>query len=264
MFDLYQIIIAIVIGSIAGIIEFLPISSTGHIFIIAHFLHVENNNIKMLEIFIQIGSTLSILYFFRKKISQIIRCNFVENQINILHIFCSLLPTIFFGAIFYTKIKKLFNLENIIFSLISGGLFLIFSEIFKPKKYNIDHIDDISILQSTIIGIFQIFALYPGFSRSGVTIGTAIILGIKKSVAIEFSFIISVPLLISASFFDLLHHITMMQILDLPIFFLGFLMSFLVSLILIKSLLTLLNSISLIFFGVYRFIISGLIYLFIN
>ncbi|QCI23632.1 undecaprenyl-diphosphate phosphatase [Buchnera aphidicola (Macrosiphoniella sanborni)] len=264
MIDLYQIITSIIIGIIEGITEFLPISSTGHMIIASYYLNlnIENNNIKILEILTQLGSSLSILYFFRKKILKIIKSNILKKKINNIHILCAIAPTIFLGLMFYKKIKKLFNIQNVIIGLISGGLLLFFSEIFKPKKYKIYNIYNISILQSTIIGIFQILSLYPGFSRSGVTIATAILLGIKKSVAIEFSFIISVPLLIGVSFFDLSKHLTNIKILDIPIFFIGFTISFLVSLIFVRILLKILNNTSLIFFGIYRFTISGLIYFF--
>ncbi|QCI17480.1 undecaprenyl-diphosphate phosphatase [Buchnera aphidicola (Acyrthosiphon lactucae)] len=263
MLDLYQVITSIIIGIIEGITEFLPISSTGHIIIASHWLKIENNNTKILEMFIEFGSALSILYFFHKKILNLIKFNInIKNKkTKNVHILISILPTIFFGLIFYKKIKLLFNIYNVMYALILGGFFLLISEIFKPKKYKINSINDITLFQSTIIGFFQILCLYPGFSRSGATIATAILLGIKRSVAIEFSFIISIPLIMGASFFDIINNISNIRISDLPIFFMGFIISFIVSLLCIKKLLEIINKTSLIFFGIYRFIMAGLIYL---
>ncbi|ADP67039.1 undecaprenyl-diphosphate phosphatase [Buchnera aphidicola] len=265
MLDLHQIIVSIIIGVIEGITEFLPISSTGHMIIASHWLKIDNENTKILEIFIEFGSALSILYFFHKKILRILKFNINVKKTNTknLHILLAILPTIFFGLLFYKKIKLLFNTYNVMYALILGGIFLLISEIFKPKKYKTCSINDISLLQSAIIGFFQIFCLYPGFSRSGATIGTAILLGIKRSVAIEFSFIISIPLIMGASFYDFINNMHNFKILDLPIFFIGFMISFIVSILCIKKLLKIINRTSLIFFGIYRFIISGLIY-FIN
>jgi len=264
MIDVYKIITSIIIGTIEGITEFLPISSTGHMIIAAHLLKIENyNNTKILEIFIQFGSALSILYFFRKKILKIITFNMHNKKTKNIHILVSVLPTIFFGLIFYKKIKLLFNTQNIIYSLILGGIFLIISEIFKPKKYKINSINNINLFQSIIIGLFQAFCLYPGFSRSGATIATGILLGIKRSVAIEFSFIISIPLLMGASLYEFINNINNIKMSDFPIFFIGLIVSFIISLSCIKKLLNIVNKTSLIFFGIYRFIIAGLIY-FIN
>ncbi|MCU4137145.1 undecaprenyl-diphosphate phosphatase [Buchnera aphidicola (Sitobion miscanthi)] len=267
MLDLYQVVTSVIIGIIEGITEFLPISSTAHMIIASHWLGIENNNTKILETFIEFGSVLSILYFFHKKILTIINFNLNNKNKKIktknIHIIIAIFPTIFFGLIFYKQIKLLFNIQNVMYSSILGGIFLIIAEIFKPKKYSTYNINDISLFQSTIIGLFQIFCLYPGFSRAGITIATGILLGIKRSVAIEFSFIISIPLIMGASFLDFINNISNVKISEIPIFFIGFIISFIVSLSCIKKLLQVINKISLIFFGIYRFITAILIY-FIN
>lgn len=177
--------------------------------------------------------------------------------------FFSIAPTIILGYIFYKRIKILFNINSVMYALILGSLFFIISEIFKPKKYKISNLNKINLSQSIIIGLFQIFCLCPGFSRSGMTIGTGILLGIKRSVAIEFSFIISIPLLIGASLYDLINNFHNIKILDLPVFFIGFIISFTISIICIKKLLKFIDKTSLIFFGIYRLIMALLIY-FIN
>lgn len=263
MFDTYKIITSIIIGTIEGITEFFPISSTGHMIIACHWLKIENSNATILEIFIQFGSMLAILCFFYKKIITILKFKKNKKKTRNMHIFFTILPTIFLGFIFYKPIKLLFNSNNVMYASILGGLFLILSEIFKPKKYTISNIHDINVFQSLIIGLFQTFCLYPGFSRSGATIAAGILLGLKRSVAIEFSFIISIPLLLGASVLDLIHNIKNISILDFPILCIGLMISFIISHFCIKKLLKIINNTSLIFFGLYRFIIAGLIY-FIN
>ncbi len=262
MFYLYEIITSITLGIIEGITEFLPISSTGHIIIACHWLGVKSNHANTLQIFIQFGSSLAILYFFHKKIFKMLsfQLNFQEKKTKILHIIFSILPTIFLGLLFYKKIKLLFNANNVMYALILGGFFLIISEIFKPKHHKTYNIEDINLIQSMLIGFCQVFCLYPGFSRSGATIATGILLGLKRSVAIEFSFIISIPLLIGASLLDLINNIDYIEIINLPIFFIGLIISFIISLSCIKKLLAVINKTSLIFFGAYRFLIAGLIY----
>lgn len=263
MIDLYTLITSIIFGIVEGITEFLPISSTSHMIIASNLFRVDNNNTKILEMFIQFGSSLAILCFFRKKLFQIIgfNGNYSDKKKNI-HILIAIVPTIFVGLLYYKEIKLFFNTNDIIYSLILGGFFLFISEIFKPKISNTNNINDISLFQSMIIGFFQVLSLYPGVSRSGMTIGTAMLLGIKRSVGIEFSFIISIPLLIGASLFDLINNINNIKTLNMLMFFIGFIVSFIVSLLCIKYLLKIINQTSLIFFGIYRFIIAGLIYFF--
>ncbi|QCI18629.1 undecaprenyl-diphosphate phosphatase [Buchnera aphidicola] len=262
MFYIYKIIISIVIGIIEGITEFFPISSTGHIVVISHWLGISNKNIDILKIFVQFGSSIAIFIFFFKEIINLINFKKKKRNKNI-HILISLIPTVSLGFIFYDSIKLLFNPKNIMYALIFGGIFLIISEIFKPKKSTINSINDINILQSLIIGCFESLCLYPGFSRSGATIGTAILLGIKRSVAIDFSFIISIPLTIGASFLDLLKNINQINIHHIPYYLSGFFISLIISLFSIKKLIQILNKIPLNIFGLYRFILAGLIY-FIN
>ncbi|CAL4318504.1 Undecaprenyl-diphosphatase [Buchnera aphidicola (Protaphis terricola)] len=263
MFYIYQILNSIIIGLIEGISEFLPISSTGHIIIISHWIGISNKETEILKIFVQFGSSVAILIFFSKKIINLILSKNKKNQTKKIHILISIIPTVSLGLIFYHDIKLLFTPKNITISLILGGIFLIFCELFKPKKSKTNSIYNISLFQSFIIGCFESMCLYPGFSRSGSTVGSSMLLGIKKSVAINFSFIISIPLTMGASFLDLLKNINNINIFFIPYYFISFFISLIISLFSIKKLILLFNKISLNFFGLYRFIVAGLIY-FIN
>ncbi|AYN24443.1 undecaprenyl-diphosphate phosphatase [Buchnera aphidicola] len=263
MFFLHKIIISIFIGITQGIAEFFPISSTGHMIIFIHWLNVENKETQMLETFVQLGSTLAVFLFFYKKILKLLKLKTKKekNKTKKIHILLSILPTIFLGIIFYNKIKLLFNYINVMYALILGGFFLIISEKFKPKKSKTNSIKDINLIQSLIIGFFQTLCLYPGFSRSGASIAISMLLGLKRSVAINFSFIISIPLIAGASILDLIKNIQNINVLNISYFLTGFIVSFLVSFIFMKKLIKILNKVSLTFFGIYRFLIAGLIYL---
>ncbi|QCI21957.1 undecaprenyl-diphosphate phosphatase [Buchnera aphidicola] len=262
MIDLNHIFIYIILGTIEGITEFLPISSTGHMIIISHWLNVESNNTKILSMFMQFGSALAIFYFFYKKILRIlnVRKKYQNQNTKCLHILFSILPTILLGLIFYKKIQLTFNINCIIYTLILGGFFLIISEMLKPKKHITSNIRNINLFQSIIIGLLQIFSLYPGVSRSGITIATGILLGIKRSVAIEFSFIISIPLLMGASFFEIVNNIHNIKKIDLLICLFSFIISYLISTLFIKKLLKFIKNTSMIFFGIYRLILALLLY----
>ncbi|UPT14449.1 undecaprenyl-diphosphate phosphatase [Buchnera aphidicola] len=259
----YKLIISVVTGLIEGITEFLPISSTGHIIIISHWLGILNKNTDILKTFVQLGSSIAILIFFFKKIINLITFKKRKKRTKNIHILISLIPTASLGFIFYNDIKLLFNIKNIMYALIFGGFFLIISEIFKPKKNKTNSIDEISLFQSFIIGCFETLCLYPGFSRSGATIGSAMLLGIKRSVAINFSFIISIPLTIGASILELIKNINNMNINCIPYYLSAFFISLIISLLSINKFIKILNKFSLKIFGFYRFILAILIY-FIN
>jgi undecaprenyl-diphosphatase len=262
MFFFHKIVIPIIVGIIQGITEFFPVSSTGHMIIFIDWLDIKNKDTKILEIFVQLGSTISVFLFFYKKIIQILQLPMQKesNEKKNIHVLISILPTMFLGLIFYNKIKSLFNPTNVMYALILGGFFLIIAEKFKPKKPKTNSIKEINLVQSLIIGCFQTLCLYPGFSRSGASIAIATLLGFKRSVAVNFSFIISIPLIAGASVLDLIKNIQNVNMLNIPYLFSGFTISFIISFLLIKKFITILNKVSLTFFGIYRFLIAGIIY----
>lgn len=263
MIYINEMINSIILGIIEGIIEFFPISSTGHLIIITHYFDMGNQELNALEIFTQLGSSLGMLICFYKKIKKILKINKNKKKIIKHYIYAllvSIVPTIVIGLTFYTSIKLLSNVVHVIYGLLFGGFLLIFSEIFKPKKSIINSLKEINLIQSFIIGCFQVLSLYPGFSRSGSTISTGILLGLKRSVAIDFSFIISIPLILGASIFDLIKNIQNTHLIKIPYYFGAFFTSFIISLIFFKILINLLKKISLIFFAIYRILLSFLIY----
>ena len=106
MLYIYKIIISIILGTIEGITEFLPISSTGHIVVISHWLNISNKNTDLLKIFVQFGSSIAIFIFFFKKIITITKFTKKKKTKNI-HILISLIPTVFLGFLFYILLYNL-------------------------------------------------------------------------------------------------------------------------------------------------------------
>jgi len=261
--DLYQIIISLFICIIESISELLPISSTGHVIILSHWFKIQNHYTKNLLIFMQLGSTLALYCFFHQKLLKIlnIRSTYIQKTKKISHILCAICPTIFLGLICYNQIKTMSNIYTVMYGLIFGGIVLILSEILKPKTYTTYHIHDISLSQSIIIGLFQTVALFPGISRSGMTISGGMLSGIKKSVAIDFSFIISIPLLLGVSLFDLIKNFNIIRIVDLPICFMVCIIAFIISFVSMKKLFIILKNTSMVYFGIYRFSLALGIYL---
>lgn len=251
----------IILSIVQGLTEFLPISSSAHIIIFSKILNIiENNNFKFFKIIIQLGSSFAILIFFWNEIKKIIfntiKYNFFsQKKINIFHIFISMLPIIFIGLIFYENIKIMNNINYIIYGLFIGGILLYLSEELKPTRYKISNINYISYINNFLIGYFQCLALLPGVSRLGATLSISLLLGIKRTVATKFCFIISIPIIFGANLLELYKNYIIINFYNIKIFFVGFLISFFISLFIIKKFIYIINNISFKWFILYRLLL---------
>ena len=189
--------IDIFLGIIQGITEFLPISSSGHIVIFDELFPEINLNTNDIA-FLHLGTLLSILVFYRNKIVEIFK-NFEVFSYYFKIIAIGIIPAVVVGL--FTPIQE--TIDNSSQILIYTGIayfffsvFLIFSE--KINNKNIFNINEITIKHAFIIGVAQAFALFPGISRSGITLLTAIYLGIKKVDAIYYSLLLGIPTIFGA------------------------------------------------------------------
>jgi undecaprenyl-diphosphatase len=210
---------AILLGTIQGLSEFLPISSTGHVTLAGKLLNlVPKDNPENWTAFlavIQLGTMAAVLIFFAKDIINIIR-DFVKENIfkrkkfsaqNLnsrtgwLIIFGTI-PVIIIGLLFEDIIESSItkNLYVISFSLIGLAIVLATAEIISKLKRDMN---DITVSDALIIGIAQAFALIPGSSRSGTTITAGLFLGLKREVAARFSFLLSIPAVLASGVFEL-------------------------------------------------------------
>ena len=187
----------IFLGIIQGITEFLPISSSGHLVIIDEVLPDVNLNTNDIA-FLHIGTLFSILIFYRSRILEIFE-NFEVFKYYLKIITIGIFPAVVVGL--FTPIQE--TIDNSSQILIYTGIayfflsiLLIFSE--KINTKNIFSINEISINHAFIIGIAQAFALFPGISRSGITLLTAMYLGVKKADAIYYSLLLGIPTILGA------------------------------------------------------------------
>ncbi|QCI23100.1 undecaprenyl-diphosphate phosphatase [Buchnera aphidicola] len=265
--DICHILIVIILGIIEGITEFFPISSTSHIIIFSNIFQIEINETLMLNTFMQCGTSLSILLYFKDTFITLLysilhvkrqsenTCNLSCNNILI-----SIFPIALLGLYFHKYMKHLFNPTSILLSLILGSILLMLSEIFKKIKTHQNK--NINLYRSFTIGCFQCLALLPGFSRSCSTISIGILIGLNQSVATHFSFIISVPIFLGATLLDIINNIHTMSIYNMFVLLIGFLSSFITSSFCIKKCFKIINVCSFVSFIIYRLVLSLIIYLF--
>lgn len=261
MFDLSLFFKAIFLGIIEGLTEFIPVSSTAHLIIFSQILNFNNIRNNVFEIAIQIGGISAIAVIYYQKFNEVfLKFYQKKNQSFIDNISLAFIPSIIIGFLCHDYIKKfLFSNITISISLILGGIIIILVEKFH-KKFSINEIDAIKKPTAFVIGLFQCLAMIPGVSRSGATIIGAMICGINRKVATEFSFFLAVPTIGSACAYDVYKNFDKLSFNDIELIAVGIFSSFLSSLLVIKWLIKFVSHNNFNIFGYYR-IIAGLLIL---
>ncbi|MGN5651139.1 undecaprenyl-diphosphate phosphatase [Bacillus sp. Brlt_9] len=254
-----EYIIALIMGIIEGITEFLPVSSSGHLILAGHLMNFTGEKAKTFEVVIQLGSILAIAVLFRKKLISLINVKSIktnEKQLNIIHIILGIIPAGLIGLLLHGFIKEyLFSPKTVVVGLILGALLMIFAEK-KKKTITANNIDELTYKQALYIGLFQCLAVYPGFSRSGSTISGGLLVGASYTAAAEFSFIIALPMMIAASGLDLLKSYQYLTTDDIAIFAIGFITAFVVAMFAVSTFLKLLENVKLTPFAIYRILLA--------
>ena len=251
------IIDAIILGFVEGLTEFLPISSTGHLIVISSFLGLEQTNAhKTFEVAIQLGSILAVLFLFAKRL--------LVDKMLWVKIIIAFLPTAIFGFLFYKTIKSLFGMESVAIMLIIGGFIFLIVEYFRRNHDDSKDktIDELSIKEALTIGLFQSLSMVPGTSRSGATMIGGLFAGLSRKSAAEFSFLLAIPTMFGATFYDLYKNRNEMIIDDYSLLAVGFVTAFVVAFFTVKAVMNFLTTHTFIVFGIYR-IIFGILLLII-
>ena len=249
---------AVWMGLLEGVTEFLPVSSTGHLILLDRALEATIQHSETFEIFIQLGAILAVVFLYWQRFLRL----FDLSQRNISQGFSGIaglfklgiacLPAFVLGALLHQPIKELlFKPLPVALALITGAILMIVVECL-PKKNKVDKVEDLTLGQCFGIGVFQCLALWPGMSRSGSTIIGAMFLGVTRPVAAEFSFLVAVPVMCAAVAFDLLKSVPQLTAADLPVFAVGFVVSFLSALAAVKIFVGLVQTITLRPFAYYR------------
>jgi len=255
-------IIAVIIGIVEGLTEFLPISSTGHMILAGSVLGFEGERAKVFEVFIQLGAILAVLLLYKDKFKRMLdfRRLSLTGNLSAVHVAVAIIPVMVVGYILHRPIKEhLFSPWTVIIGLVFGGILMLVAEKFSGRS-KIRTLESISIRQALFVGLFQILSLWPGFSRSGSTIAGGLFFGLSRTVAAEFSFIVAVPLMFVACIYDLLKTLGQLNAGDLQMIAIGFVVSFIVAYGSIVWFLRFLNGSSLASFAYYRFILAILSY----
>jgi len=259
------LVLALVLGLVEGITEFLPVSSTGHLILAGHLLGFTGPKAEAFEIVIQLGAILAVvaLYWPRFLGLALPRPHQAFSGMRGLWLlFLTSLPAGLLGLATRKLIHEhLFGPTTVAIALAVGGL-AIFAVEARRSKSRFFTLDQMTPALALGIGLFQCLALWPGFSRSAATIMGGMLLGCKRGLAAEYSFIAAVPIMAAATGYELYKSWSLLAVADLPLFAVGFAVSFASAWLAVKWFVGLVSTWTLRPFAVYRLVLAPLVLLF--
>ena len=262
---------AVVLGIVEGVTEFLPVSSTGHLIIAGPMLGFIGDKASSFEVAIQLGAILSVVFLYWRRFIGLIPTNSssaldsrstLEGWSGIWRIAAASFPALLVGYLARHVIKeRLFNPEAVTLALSVGGVaILIVERLVAPRRSS--SLDTLTLTQAFGIGLFQILALWPGTSRAAATIVGGMLLGLDRKAAAEFSFLIAVPVLFAATGYELVNMRDQLALEDSLALAIGFVVSFVVALIAVKGFVSYLGRGKLAPFAWYRIVVAPVFYFF--
>lgn len=275
-----DILKSIVFGIIEGITEWLPISSTGHLIIFDYLIpmNVSAEFYDLYQVVIQLGAVMAVVVLFWDKVwpfgktehplADVPVLRYVRKNIFILWLkaFIACIPAIIVGLLFMDWIDAHFyNPLCVALALIVVGIaFIVVEVMYKDRKPKIQRFSQIGFDTAFYIGLFQVLAaIFPGTSRSGATIIGALILGISRGTSSEFTFFLSIPVMLGASLLKIFKIGVIISFYEFIVLFVGCLTAFVVSLFAIRLLLSYVRKNNFIIFGIYRIILGVIILIFL-
>jgi undecaprenyl-diphosphatase len=249
---------ALILGFVEGFTEFLPVSSTGHLLLVGHFIGFESKG-KTFEILVQFGAILAIISVYFWKLWDIATGMFSDpvKRNFVLAVLVAFLPAMFVGFFARDFIKGyLFNPTVVCITLIAGGFVLLVIDDLNLKGAK-DDVMDFSLPMALKIGCFQVLAMVPGVSRSGATIVGAMLMGASKRAAAEFSFFLAMPTMAGAFLYDLLKSYKLLTSNDAMLIGIGFAAAFVSGLLVVRGFVDFISRHGFALFAWWRIIVGS-------
>ena len=266
-----EILKSVLFGIVEGITEWLPISSTGHMILLDEFIHlgVSVEFYKLFEVVIQLGAILAVIILYFEKIWPLKNKNGTltldRTTLNLWgKIIVACFPAAIIGVLFDDWMEELFFTPQVVsLALIAYGFLFVIIEKYDLGSKSVQRVEDISYQKAFEVGVFQLFSLVPGTSRSGSTIIGGLLIGLERSVAAEFTFYLAIPVTIGASLLKLIKYIMRVGFVfdsnELLILAVGCIVAFIVSIIVIRFLMSYIKKHNFIPFGYYRIVLGILV-----
>ena len=265
-----DILKAIIFGIVEGITEWLPISSTGHLIILEELLQLNQGEafFEMFQVVIQLGAILAVVVLYFHKLNPFSPQKTQKQKMMTWQIWIKViigcLPAGVIGLLFDNWIDKtLYHWYVVALMLIVYGvLFIVVENYQKGKEPRVTKFSQLTIPMILIIGVFQMLAMIPGTSRSGATIVGALMIGVSRSLAAEYTFFLAIPVMFGASLLKLVKFGFNFTTIQLAVLLVGMVVSFAVSIVAIKFLMSYIRKNDFKVFGYYRIVLGVIVFLF--
>lgn len=257
--DLMTFLEAAFLGVVEGLTEFLPVSSTGHLILLDDLLGFEGPPGKVFEIVIQLGAILAVCWVYRQRLFDVLIGLPSERgaQRFTLNVLLAFLPAAVVGVIAYPFIKSvLFSTWVVAITLVLGGIAIILIERMVPQNRHAE-VEALPWRTALYIGIFQCIAMIPGVSRSGATIMGALLLGVERRTAAEFSFFLAIPTMFAATVYDLYKNRAVLSFDNSLIIAVGFVLAFVSALFVVRTFIGFVGRHGFVPFAVYRIVVGA-------
>jgi undecaprenyl-diphosphatase len=254
LLDFVLLVKAAIMGVVEGLTEFLPISSTGHLILTGSLLGFNDDKSKVFEIAIQSGAILAVIIVYWEKIRDTLVALPTQRQAQrfVLNVLVGFLPAAVIGLLAYKAIKAhLFNAPVVAGAFIVGALVILWAER-RQHSPRVESVDDMTLADALKVGFVQCLGMIPGTSRSGATIIGGMLLGLSRKAATEFSFFLAIPTLLGATVYSLYKERSALSMEDVPLFAVGFFVSFVSAWFCVRWLLRYISSHSFSPFAWYR------------
>ena len=267
-----ETLIAIILGIVEGITEYLPISSTGHLILFGDLLQFQGEKAKTFDVVIQLGAILSVVWLYWPRFTalfaglgtsiknpQSIFAPGLRGAAGLCKLGLVTGPALVLGAVFGKTIKEhLFNSTSVAIALAVGAVLILIVERY-GKFSGEEDAEALTWKKSVVIGCVQCLALWPGMSRSASAIIGGMVVGLSRKAAAEFSFLAAVPILAAAALHDLFKAAAVFTVDDFKLVLIGFIISFFTALVTVKWFITMVGRWSLRPFAYYRLVVAAIV-----
>ena len=262
--------VAFILGVVEGLTEFVPVSSTGHLIIASHLLGFVGEKAASFQVAIQFGAILAVVLLYWRRFADLLpfyargaRCrdSNLVGWAGIWRVAAATLPALIVGYLAKDTIKSyLFTPWAVTVALATGGVAILVAERWLVRRTS-GPLEALTVAQAIGIGLFQVLALWPGTSRSAATIVGGMLLGLDRKGAAEFSFLIAVPVMLVVECYELMEMGSLFTARDATQFMIGFVVSFVVAVMAVKTFILFLSRWTLTPFAWYRIIVAPIFYL---
>lgn len=260
--------IAVILGLVEGLTEFLPVSSTGHLIIAKSLLEFSGEKADCFVVFIQLGAILAVVALYWRRFLGLIPTRVMtlgseagfSGLRGLVCLFVTSLPAGLLGLAAHRAIKAyLFKPVPVAIALAVGAVGILLAERYQPRAVT-EELDGLTYRQALSVGFFQCLSLWPGMSRAAATIVGGLLSGLDRRTATEYSFLAAVPIMVAATFYDVYKSWHVLEMSDITLFAMGFVVSFFAAAVAVKTFITLVQRWTLAPYAWYRLAIAPVIF----